>query len=102
MADLNGATGELTGLLRQTTKAHHDAFIDTDGFDPEWPLWYATFLHERLPVVQGVALTQSEWVFLIVKAEQQRLRERIEEPWYDFYARVIEEEMRTGSPLSAG
>ena len=84
------------------SRAHHDAFIETDGADPEWPIWYAAYLHQRMPALQGVALTQSEWVFLIVKAEQQRLREQIDEPWHDYYARVFLEETSQGKPLSAG
>lgn len=102
MADLISSAGDLADLLRQTIKAHHDAFSETDGFDPEWPLWYAAYLHQRLPALQGVTLTQSEWVFLIVKAEQQRLREQIDEPWHDYYARVFLEEIRQGNPLSSG
>jgi len=102
MADLSHDAGQLAGLLRETIAAHHGAFIEVDGADPEWPIWYAAYLHERLPELQGVALIQSEWVFLIVKAEQQRLGEGSDEPWYDFYSRVILEEIRQGNPLSAG
>ena len=102
MADLTNTTAQLADLLRATIAAHHDAFIEVDGADSEWPIWYAAYLHARLPELQGVALTQSEWVFLIVKAEQRRLRESSAEPWFDFYARVLLEEIRQGSPLSAG
>ncbi len=102
MANLNHDAGQLAGLLRETIAAHHDAFIEVDGADPEWPIWYAAYLHARLPELQGVALTQSEWVFLIVSAEQRRLREGSDEPWFDFYAGVFLDEIRQGSPLSAG
>lgn len=102
MADLISNAGDLAKLLRETIKAHHDAFIQTDGFDPEWPIWYAAYLHRNLPALQGVTLTQSEWVFLIVKAEQRRLQEQIEEPWFDFYARIFLQETAQGNPLAAG
>ena len=29
-------------------RAHHQAFIETDGEDPEWPLWYASYLQAPL------------------------------------------------------
>lgn len=29
---------ELKSLLIEAGKAHHHAFLDTDGDDPEWPL----------------------------------------------------------------
>jgi hypothetical protein len=34
----------LAALFKQTGEAHHEAFLDTDGDDPEWPLWYAKYL----------------------------------------------------------
>jgi hypothetical protein len=39
---------QLQELFREVGKAHHQAFIETDGADPEWPLWYANFLQGRL------------------------------------------------------
>ena len=37
---------QLEELLRETGEAHHQAYIETDGADPEWPLWYADYLRE--------------------------------------------------------
>ena len=102
MADVTNKAIDLASLLLQTKEAHIGAFIETNGADPEWPLWYAAFLHQRQPSLQGVALTQSEWVFLIVKAEQKRLREQVHEPWHDYYARVFLDETSQGNPLSDG
>ena len=41
-------TGQLEGLFHEVGEAHHRAYIETDGADPEWPLWYADYLRERL------------------------------------------------------
>jgi hypothetical protein len=30
--------GQREELFRETGKAHHQVYIETDGFDPEWPL----------------------------------------------------------------
>ncbi len=39
---------QLEGLFHEVGEAHHQAYIETDGADPEWPLWYADYLRERL------------------------------------------------------
>ena len=41
-------TDELANLLNETTEAHHKAFAATEGEDPDWPLWYADYLLEKL------------------------------------------------------
>src|SRR5215208_7014498 len=40
--------GQLEGLFHEVGEAPHQAYIETDGADPEWPLWYADYLRERL------------------------------------------------------
>lgn len=42
-----GLIAGLASLLRETGQAHHQAYIDTDGDDPEWPRWYAGLLLRR-------------------------------------------------------
>lgn len=44
---------ELADLLMATGKGHHHAFMETDGFDPEWPLWYSKQLKDSLPRMLG-------------------------------------------------
>jgi hypothetical protein len=39
---------ELANLLNETAEAHHKAFAATEGEDPDWPLWYADYLLEKL------------------------------------------------------
>ena len=34
--------------LKEVAKAHHQAFVETDGEDPDWPIWYAGELLEDL------------------------------------------------------
>jgi hypothetical protein len=41
-------TDELANLLDETAEAHHKAFAPTEGKDPDWPLWYADYLLEKL------------------------------------------------------
>ncbi len=35
---------ELADLFRETGSKHHAAFIEADGVDPEWALWYSSYL----------------------------------------------------------
>jgi hypothetical protein len=41
-------TRQLEELFREVGKAHHQAYIEWDGADPEWPVWYADYLRDRL------------------------------------------------------
>ncbi len=38
----------LSELFTETAKAHHEVFSATDGYDPEWPIWYADSLQEPI------------------------------------------------------
>lgn len=80
---------ELADLLRQTGKAHHQAFIETDGDDPEWPLWYAEYLEGRLPEHLGRQPTRSEIVYLLLAAVKAQETEGNDDPWPEYYARFL-------------
>jgi hypothetical protein len=73
-------------LLLETGQAHHRAYIDTDGVDPEWPLWYADYLMDRLPVVLGRELTKSEIVYCLVDLSKKQPVIAPKAWWPDFYA----------------
>lgn len=59
----NDLAKKLERLFRDTGQAHHQAFIETDGADPEWPLWYADYLKGRLDDVLPNTFTKSELVY---------------------------------------
>jgi NAD(P)H-hydrate epimerase len=66
---------QLEDLFRETGKAHHQAYIETDGADPEWPLWYAEYSHGKLGALLGATFTRSDLIYLIVQAaKEQALR----------------------------
>jgi len=73
-------------VLIETASAHHQAFLDTDGADPEWPLWYATRLAERLPAVSGFVGTRSELVYWLVRLDREYQDTDSTIPWARFYA----------------
>jgi len=86
---MDDSRARIADLLRETGEAHHEAFIETDGADPEWPIWYAGYLQERLGQQLDRQFTRSELVYLLVLAERDHAAEAPAEPWPDFYAQVL-------------
>lgn len=83
MDDIKAA---LIDLLRESGPAHHQAYIETDGDDPDWPIWYADFLRDRLNALLGAALTKAQFIDLLVELDALQ---RCEDPagdWPAFYA----------------
>jgi NAD(P)H-hydrate epimerase len=76
-------------LLRETAAAHHEAFLATDGADPEWPLWYATYLAERLPAVSSFMGTRSDLVYWLVRLDSEYQSSDSAIPWERFCATRI-------------
>lgn len=76
---------ELIDLFKDTGRAHHQAFIETDGDDPDWPIWYAEYLQEDLNRLLGTPCTRSELVYLIVMVEKERAEQAPEAFWADYY-----------------
>lgn len=62
-------TAAVAALLGRTAEEHHQAYLETDGFDPEWPWWYAEHLVEPLGGL-GVDSTKSVIVFVLVGAKR--------------------------------
>jgi len=67
---MDDRTAAVATLLRDTARAHHQAYIDTNGDDPEWPAWYAERLQAPLTAA-GVELTKSVIVYLLVACERE-------------------------------
>ncbi|MGH2545020.1 MAG: hypothetical protein ACRDIB_19680 [Ardenticatenaceae bacterium] len=85
MTDSN-LTQQLAALFRETGHAHHQAFIETDGADPEWPIWYAEHIQEQVGNLLGREFTRSELVYLLVSAAKAHEREAPAEDWSAYYA----------------
>jgi hypothetical protein len=39
---------KLAELFAETGKAHHQAYIETDGAHTDWAIWYANYLYDKL------------------------------------------------------
>jgi glutaredoxin len=77
----------LAALFKQTGEAHHEAYLQTDGEDPEWPLWYAEFLQGRLTPFLAAPLTRSRLVFCLIGADDEHRATESQTPWPEYYAR---------------
>ena len=82
----NDLISQLRELFQETAFAHHKAFHVTHGVDPDWPLWYADYLVDRLPPLLGSTATKSKIIYLLMQMEDVRLAESPDADWTQFYA----------------
>ena len=75
-------------LLREAGDLHHRVYRITDGEDPDWATWYATWLVElsELPQLLGCDVVRSELVHVLVDLGREPADD---EPWEQRYARRI-------------
>ena len=78
---------QLEGLFHEVGEAHHQAYIETDGADPEWPLWYADFLRERLSTLLDANFTKSELVHMLVLVANEQPLKAPGANWARYYAK---------------
>jgi hypothetical protein len=86
---VDNLTERVALLFKETGHAHHQAYIATDGADPEWPLWYADYLAMRLPELLDVRLTKSEIVYLMVLLSKEHPVISPNTDWTQYYAAYI-------------
>lgn len=77
---------QLADLFRQTGEAHHQAFLDTDGADPEWAIWYAEHLQDQLAPYLAAPITRSRLVFCLIGADDEHRATESDVPWPEYYA----------------
>ncbi|MGI9613225.1 MAG: hypothetical protein ACR2QO_09970 [Acidimicrobiales bacterium] len=81
--------GELADLLVETGHHHHQAYISSDGIDPEWALWYAGYLQTKLWDRAGIVPTRSSLIHLLVQAEKDFVATPEAPDWPPAYARMM-------------
>lgn len=79
-------SGRIAELLMQTGHAHHQAFIEVNGEDPEWAKWYADYLYERLPSILGTVFTREQLTEILVALDQKQKSEAPDAKWPAYYA----------------
>lgn len=81
---------QIADLLLETARAHHKAFIEKDGEDPDWPLWYAEYMGERLgQLLGGNQYSAKELAGLLVMADKEHQATAQDSDWPHYYARFF-------------
>jgi NAD(P)H-hydrate epimerase len=88
MSDLSKQE-EVAALFREAGEAHHAAYIETDGADPDWPIWYAEYLQPRLSALLGATFTKSELVYLLISLDRDVQRQAPGANWHSYYAKAL-------------
>ena len=81
----------LSELFKETGQAHHQAFIEVDGNDPDWPLWYAEHLHEPLGEHLSATLTKAELVDMLTLADKEHNARAPDAEWPRYFAQFLAE-----------
>ena len=76
----------LVTVFQETGIAHHEAFLDTDGEDSEWPLWYAQYLQGPLTDALQTPFTKSQLVYCVMDADFEHQARAPKSNWKEFYA----------------
>jgi len=80
---------KLINLLNETAEAHHKAFAATKVEDPEWPIWYAHYLLDKLRSILNSKFTKSELIYILVSADKEDARTTPGAYWPRLYANFI-------------
>lgn len=76
----------IADLMKEAGKAHHQAFLSTDGEDPDWPIWYADYLLAPLGRLLETPFTRSQLVYCLMNAEFEREAIAPDADWHGYYA----------------
>ena len=77
---------ELAQTLMNTGVDHHEAFIETDGFDQDWAIWYANHAVDRVNSLLGVELSRADLVYELVGLSREQPVKASDTPWPQYYA----------------
>lgn len=78
-------------LFLEVGEAHQLAFKDVGGADPEWPMWYAEYLQDKISDLLNIHITKSELVYLIVLGDKEQPLRAPGADYAKYYARFFAE-----------
>jgi len=76
----------LAQLLISTGNSHHEAFIETDGSDPNWAIWYADHALDQVNSLLGATMSQEELIYELVALSHKQPTDAPDTPWPEYYA----------------
>jgi len=80
---------ELANLLNETAEDHHKAFAVTKDEDPDWPIWYADYLLNKMRQMLNAKFTKTELIYLLVLADKENVSIAPGAYWPRYYANFI-------------
>ncbi|MGH3110937.1 MAG: hypothetical protein ACRDQT_08475 [Gaiellaceae bacterium] len=85
-------------LLHEAAETHHVVYRITDGDDPDWASWYATWLLDlsELPETLGERPVRSHLVHALVALDREYTAASPTERWEDWYAARLAERLAKG------
>ncbi|GHO96204.1 hypothetical protein KSF_062520 [Reticulibacter mediterranei] len=77
----------IAALLHQAGEAHLATHQETNGDDPDWPIWYAGYLLENgFEALLDAKLLRSDLIYLLVLVDKQQKIEAPGAQWERYYA----------------
>jgi hypothetical protein len=75
-------------LLHEAAETHHVVYRISDGDDPDWASWYASWLLDlsELPELLGTRPVRSHLVHALVELDREFTASESGERWEDWYA----------------
>jgi antibiotic biosynthesis monooxygenase (ABM) superfamily enzyme len=77
---------QLVQMLKKTEEAHHEAFLEVNGEDPEWAAWYAEYMHSEFEALVDQSISVEGIADLITRFDELHNEEEPEEDWPEYYA----------------
>lgn len=76
----------LAELSRDIARAHHRAYADVDGKNPNWALWYADHLRRPLGELLGREFQTDELAKELTAVDAEQRERAPESDWPTYYA----------------
>ena len=81
----------IAALLTETGQAHYKAFEETDGADPDWPIWYAEHARDKFAERLGMEFYKSQLIYCLMNADIEHQARSPDSNWPEFYANEMVE-----------
>lgn len=79
----------IEGLFKEAEKIHREEFKTGIIEDPEWPLWFAEHMKEKLEGTLNKHFTIGELVYLLTSAEVSHKKNSPESDWAAYCAQFL-------------